>query len=454
MLLEGDIYGCYDDYLINVSGGVVGSGIITEPGTYTVTITDPDTGNSCWSTINVEDKRAPIFEDCACPVGGVEIETPFVGTLDNNDPIWTRPFVAGGVCNPSGAGVDIPYDTYEFGLDMDATLSAETVTFTAPSGDSFLALYENTFDPTDPCGNLVITNDDGGVGLLSQFTVMLSTGVNYILVVTTFNNNGNDYGDYVVEITSDANLLELQEECNFRCVDIEFIMGSDDLTPNPSVIACSEYETFFTDELTVDANGNQIIIRTWLATNANGDGNCVQQFNIAPLKIEELTLPISPVILSCNDGTDPADIVAIFDNPLTMDNPNTSYVENNEGYVYAYPTYLINGHPQKVDNNVCDIYAAYTDQELDACEEGCNGNRKIIRTWTLVDWNTLEIETYVQIIKAVDTEAPTLITQDITVSTDAWGCEASFPAPLPWELHDNCDSIPRVLYQWTSRRID
>ena len=54
------------------------------------------------------------------------------------------------------------------------------------------------------------------------------------------------------------------------------------------------------------------------------------------------------------------------------------------------PTYLINGHPQKVDNNVCDIYATYTDQELDACEEGCNGNRKIIRTWTLLDWTTLE----------------------------------------------------------------
>ncbi len=441
MLLEGDVYGCYDDYIINVSGGVVGN-VITEPGTYTVTITDPDTGNSCWSTINVEDKRAPILEDCACPVGGTELVTPFEGTLDNNDPIWTRPFVAGGACNPSGAGIDIPYDTYNFALDMDANLNAEVVTFTAPSGDSFLALYEESFDPTDPCGNLVITNDDGGVGLLSQFDAMLNTGTTYILVVTTFNNNGNDYGDYVVEMTSDATLLEIAEECDFRCVDIEYIMGSDDLTPNPTVIACSEYETFFTDELTVDANGNQIILRTWLAQNENGSSTCTQQFNIAPIQISELTLPISPVILSCNDGTSPEEIVAIFDNPLTQDNPNTSYVENNEGYVYAYPTYLINGHPQKVDNQVCDVYAAYTDQELDACEEGCNGNRKVIRTWTLVDWNTLEVDTYVQTIKAVDTDAPTLITQDVTVSTDAWGCEASFEAPLPWELHDNCDSYP------------
>jgi len=33
-------------------------------------------------------------------------------------------------------------------------------------------------------------------------------------------------------------------------------------------------------------------------------------------------------------------------------------------------------------------------------------------------------------------------TQDIAVSTDPWGCEASFDVPAPWELHDNCDDSP------------
>ena len=60
----------------------------------------------------------------------------------------------------------------------------------------------------------------------------------------------------------------------------------------------------------------------------------------------------------------------------------------------------------------------------------------------MVDWCTLETTTYIQTIKAVDSEAPTLVTQDVTVSTDPWGCEATFPAPEPWELHDNCDSYP------------
>ena len=34
---------------------------------------------------------------------------------------------------------------------------------------------------------------------------------------------------------------------------------------------------------------------------------------------------------------------------------------------------------------------------------------KVIRTWTLLDWCTLETANYVQIIKAVDTKAPTFI---------------------------------------------
>ena len=111
---------------------------------------------------------------------------------------------------------------------------------------------------------------------------------------------------------------------------------------------------------------------------------CEVIFEIDPLSVAlDIDLPEQLVELTCNSGTSPEDIVAFFDNPLTVDNPNTEIIENNEGFVYAYPTYVVNGHPQKVDNDVCNVYAGYTDQELEACEEGCNGNRKVIRTWTL-----------------------------------------------------------------------
>ena len=58
----------------------------------------------------------------------------------------------------------------------------------------------------------------------------------------------------------------------------------------------------------------------------------------------------------------------------------------------------------------------------------------------LVYWR---IRYYTQIIKASDNEAPTFIVKDITVSTAPWYCAADFDVPMPWELHDNCDSNPR-----------
>ncbi|MBU6340442.1 MAG: HYR domain-containing protein [Bacteroidetes bacterium] len=67
--LEGDDYHCYSDYIIKIKnnvGVVVGntfnaSNIGT---TYTVTVLDPETGNSCWTNMKIEDKLAPKLK---CP---------------------------------------------------------------------------------------------------------------------------------------------------------------------------------------------------------------------------------------------------------------------------------------------------------------------------------------------------------------------------------------------------
>ena len=66
MILEGSNYGCYEDYIIETS---FGSDLITVPGTYTVTVTDPETGNSCWSEILVEDKLSATLICSICPPG-------------------------------------------------------------------------------------------------------------------------------------------------------------------------------------------------------------------------------------------------------------------------------------------------------------------------------------------------------------------------------------------------
>ena len=67
--LEGSEYHCYDDYIITIKnnvGQIVGNtftaaniGI-----TYTVTVLDPETGNSCWTNMKIEDKLVPAL---TCP---------------------------------------------------------------------------------------------------------------------------------------------------------------------------------------------------------------------------------------------------------------------------------------------------------------------------------------------------------------------------------------------------
>src|SRR5690606_8324108 len=60
LILEGGPYGCYDDYIVTIQGkttNVLGRGDIGR--TFNVTVTDPETGNSCWGRISVEDKLPP-----------------------------------------------------------------------------------------------------------------------------------------------------------------------------------------------------------------------------------------------------------------------------------------------------------------------------------------------------------------------------------------------------------
>ncbi|HLP93852.1 MAG TPA: HYR domain-containing protein, partial [Saprospiraceae bacterium] len=67
--LEGDNYHCYDDYIITVKnqanqpvGNIFGAADIGK--TFTITVKEPETGNSCWSLLKIEDKLVPAL---TCP---------------------------------------------------------------------------------------------------------------------------------------------------------------------------------------------------------------------------------------------------------------------------------------------------------------------------------------------------------------------------------------------------
>ncbi|GEM_PF-1085543 len=65
MILEGDDYGCYEDYLVEVEAlntNVLSAEHIGQ--SFIVTVTDPDSGNSCWGQVLVEDKHPPSISGC------------------------------------------------------------------------------------------------------------------------------------------------------------------------------------------------------------------------------------------------------------------------------------------------------------------------------------------------------------------------------------------------------
>ena len=75
-------------------------------------------------------------------------------------------------------------------------------------GDTFFTIYCDPFDIAAPELNVVLTDDDGGEGLLSAYTVddglTLTVGNTYYLVVASYSAGG--FGDF--SITTSANIIE------------------------------------------------------------------------------------------------------------------------------------------------------------------------------------------------------------------------------------------------------
>ena len=131
-ILEGNNYGCYDDYIItseDANGNVVPGNVldITHVGmTITVTITDPVTGVSCWGTVYVEDKLVPEF-DCPADVT--------IACSENATPSLTgEPVITSCELSHTVTSVDIFTD---FGQCADPRAQIErTWTVTDDSGNS------------------------------------------------------------------------------------------------------------------------------------------------------------------------------------------------------------------------------------------------------------------------------------------------------------------------------
>ena len=126
--------------------GVVGN-TVTTPGTYKVTITNMDDGNSCWGNILVEDKLAPIL-DCLCPPGNDNPDCDYLctdqGPIQNGTLILPAPVVDENCSTVTSSKSDVFSD----GVCGGKVLT-RTWIYTDASGNSSTCTQEFRLNPVD-----------------------------------------------------------------------------------------------------------------------------------------------------------------------------------------------------------------------------------------------------------------------------------------------------------------
>ncbi len=298
---------------------------------------------------------------------------------------------------------------------------------------------------------------------------------NYSVTVT--NSQGNScWGSLlvedklapVVECACPPTSSTPEAACVFACTDEAAFVAGRLTIPRPQVTDnCGTFTTTFNDQWIVSGNQGcegKVVRRTWTYKDASGnESSCVSEYTFEPASISDATLapPYNAPVMTCGVDVSMPGVYSYFRDKLFNDYlptylaqvPGTYANESAaraaartaadaEAIKYAYPT--VNGVP--LDGKVCNILASKSDVEVTACN-GCADSKKVVRTWTIMDWCDGETRTLVQIIKATDEEGPIIDVVDMTVSVDPWTCGSNTLLPAPTVLKDKCDKNPTYSIQ-------
>lgn len=285
--------------------------------------------------------------------------------------------------------------------------------------------------------------------------------------VTIFNSTGNRcWGNLLVEdklapqVDCACPAGNTDPSCAFLCTDeVAFRAGTLDY-PKPIVVEnCGPYTTLISDQIITQGLpcGAKIIRRSWVFTDEYGNVSqtCVSDYRFNPVNLgNHLAVPYNNIKVGCGADLSHSGIYNFFFAKLkpqfkaeflaapyyySQEEAEAAAVKKAtlEANKHAYPT--VNGFP--VNGAVCNILATSADTEILPCGDDCPKSKKVVRTWTIVDWCNGITITYPQLIDAKDDVAPVIEVEDITLSVDPWVCAGNFLLPSP-ELTDNCDSNP------------
>ncbi|MGB4847756.1 MAG: HYR domain-containing protein, partial [Saprospiraceae bacterium] len=424
MILEGAV-GCYDDYIVEMDVTLpFGNGpwipaFLTSADigkTYAVRVTHLGNGNSCWGTINVEDKIPPTIE-CR-PV------TILCGEALPSEPAPSVTGYQNILLTGLNDLLEVNSFTYNFDfsylptatpvLDVDVRIKIDDHTFLpdlnveliAPSG------YTKSIFTIGGCTGQdwpinCILDDDGAtitlcVDLNAGDNVRLKPLQGGVSQPILFNFNGLDAsGIWKVKISD----IAAGDDGHVRAVGVFINVNLPPVAPTDN---CGDVDLTYTDSQTGDPCEGLLVTRHWIATDQSGNTSaCDQLITVLPLVLDSVDCPAA-YVGHCGESTDPSHT--------------------------GWPS--VNGTPITDDNNVCNIFVGFWDHELNDCGNGI----KIVRTWTILDWCTQTTKECVQVIKLADDQAPIIsCPSNLTVGTDFWYCYANVSVPKP-TVTDACGS--------------
>jgi hypothetical protein len=360
------------------------------------------------------------------PIDPVAICQDFSTQLDFSGTKAISPFnVNGGSFDPDGNIIDFSVDPDFFTCD---DLGVNVVTLTVEDNDGNTATCTANVTVSFPgqtmscVSQLNLSLGYDGTGTLEPGDILYGAYIDPcdLFTVTPSYFTCADVGqEFVVQVADGASgnfcwsTVLIEDKIPPTPICYSSLSISLDIDGNayitPDMVDAGSYDncsqlTFELSDSTFNCTniGNNNVVSM---TVTDVGGNTSQCFTI--VNVEDNTAPefIYPedINLECNGNTDPS----------------------------------ITGEPIIIDN--CGTYGmSYNDQVFNL-----PGNTiKILREWTIIDWLTGDVEIYIQIIKTVDTQAPTAIcAANVNVALDQFGMATLPPEAIDAGSFDDCGDV-------------
>ena len=291
-------------------------------------------------------------------------------------------------------------------------LIAKSIDATCPGGTKTVEVraLDNTLIPTSPMMNESHINQTFNVKLIDDFTGNSCWGR---IVV-------EDKTGPVLNCNTNANNTNIIVDCSADFDPSNPLLGYPQVTDNClNEVPNLTYEDVINTSLCTGPY-TATINRTWTASSTSNHGQtstCTQQIFIQRLSIDDVVFPVdrdgidAPVLACVGDEVDPAITGAPTLNGQSI-----------------FPSF----------DRLCEINVGYSDQ----IDSSCGGSKQIHRIWTVVSDCDNDFRTYIQTIKLVDEQAPSIhCTSDtLRFTTNQHDCTATITLP-PVTAVDICSDV-------------